>query len=630
MLCCPFCQFENSDSQLFCGQCGRYLQRWCAIRIPRGEASPPARSNDDSAYLDAAQRYRYLDSLDHLASGLVSLDRVLDCDVQATSPLESLQEAWFDSAPAPPAASVGPTVPPEAIAYLALQVDAFPAVPELHNAWESDQWAVLLIEDRFHWQSLLEAWPTQDASPGQQMQWLFEMTLLWQALDPWQTQTTLLNPQSLKVDANYGLCLTHLDPVPVPESLPLQRLGQFWQRSLPLTPHTAPILVQLIEAVADGTLTQVTDVQTQLAIATDALRPANCSHETFNPTGALAANPVSDAPDYSEDDVMLAFPIDWDADSDTDDPTDPDLKDLADLMSSPLDSSEDEGNPPNELPTTILPMKLAQVDDIGQSHVGRQRNHNEDWFLTQTQLTRASDPKHATLSAKGLYILCDGMGGHAAGEVASQMAVETLRNYFAERWTDTLPDQAALIAAVIQANQAIFDVNQAKASSGIGRMGTTLVMVLLQDLTMTVTHVGDSRLYSYCKRLGLQQLTVDHEVGQREIYRGIEPAIAYARPDAYQLTQALGPRDQSHLSPIVSYHDISEDTLLILCSDGLSDNNLLESYTDTHIAPLLSARTSLETGVSQLIDLANEKNGHDNITAVVVRVKLKPDMGFLG
>jgi protein phosphatase len=274
-------------------------------------------------------------------------------------------------------------------------------------------------------------------------------------------------------------------------------------------------------------------------------------------------------------------------------------------------------------------MKLAQVDDIGQSHVGRQRNHNEDWFLTQTQLTRASDPKHANLNTKGLYILCDGMGGHAAGEVASQMAVETLRNYFAERWADTLPDQAALIAAVIQANQAIFDINQAKASSGIGRMGTTLVMVLLQDLTMTVTHVGDSRLYSYCKRLGLQQLTVDHEVGQREIYRGIEPAIAYARPDAYHLTQALGPRDQSNLSPIVSYHDISEDTLLILCSDGLSDNNLLESYTDTHIAPLLSARTSLETGVSQLIDLANEKNGHDNITAVVVRVKLKPDMGFL-
>jgi protein phosphatase len=271
-------------------------------------------------------------------------------------------------------------------------------------------------------------------------------------------------------------------------------------------------------------------------------------------------------------------------------------------------------------------MKLFALDDAGQSHVGQQRNHNEDWFFTETNVLKANDPYGPNLQAQGLYILCDGMGGHASGEVASQLAVQTLREYFAQAWSGDLPDQASLIEGVIKANQVIFNTNQEQASSGIGRMGTTLVMLLVKDLQAAVVHVGDSRLYSYCKRLGLRQLTVDHEVGQREINRGVEPAIAYARPDAYQLTQALGPRNQNNLKPGVTYHDIVEDTLFILCSDGLSDNDLLERYEASHIAPLLSSKVNLEQGVADLIQLANEKNGHDNITAIVVRLKLRPDI----
>jgi serine/threonine protein phosphatase PrpC len=121
-------------------------------------------------------------------------------------------------------------------------------------------------------------------------------------------------------------------------------------------------------------------------------------------------------------------------------------------------------------------------------------------------------------------------------------------------------------------------------------------------------------------------MTVDHEVGQREIERGVEPAIAYARPDAYHLTQALGPGDIDRLEPRIFYDEILEDTLLLLCSDGLSDHQTLEDHGDSHAAPLLSSRTSLEQGVAQLIDLANEKNGHDNITTILVRFKLRPDL----
>jgi protein phosphatase len=160
-------------------------------------------------------------------------------------------------------------------------------------------------------------------------------------------------------------------------------------------------------------------------------------------------------------------------------------------------------------------------------------------------------------------------------------------------------------------------------------MGTTLMLVLVQDLTMAVVQVGDSRLYSYSKRVGLRQLTVDHEVGQREIDRGVEPAIAYARPDAHHLTQALGPSDTDRLNPTILHSEIAEDTLLILCSDGLSDNQVLERHVDTHIAPLLSSRSNLEEGVLQLVDLGNAENGHDNITVIVVRIKLCPNLEAL-
>ena len=179
------------------------------------------------------------------------------------------------------------------------------------------------------------------------------------------------------------------------------------------------------------------------------------------------------------------------------------------------------------------------------------------------------------------------------------------------------------------ANKAIFDINQQNARSGSGRMGTTLVMALVQDTEVAIAHVGDSRLYRYTRKRGLEQLTVDHEVGQREIQRGAAPEVAYARPDAYQLTQALGPRDEHFVKPDVQYMELNEDTLLFLCSDGLTDNDLLETHYRTHVEPLLSSQANLDQGVSQLIDLANRYNGHDNITAIVIRAKVRPDLAHL-
>lgn len=209
--------------------------------------------------------------------------------------------------------------------------------------------------------------------------------------------------------------------------------------------------------------------------------------------------------------------------------------------------------------------------------------------------------------------------------MASTLAVKTLQQYFQTHWqTHQLPTKESIREAVLLANQAIYDLNQQDGRSGVGRMGTTLVLVLLQNTQVAVAHVGDSRLYRLSRKQGLEQVTLDHEVGQREILRGVEPAIAYSRPDAYQLTQALGPRDENFVNPDVQFLELSEDTLLILVSDGLSDNDLIEHHWHTHLEPLLTSEASLQHGVSRLIDLANQYNGHDNITAVLVRAKVSP------
>ena len=273
---------------------------------------------------------------------------------------------------------------------------------------------------------------------------------------------------------------------------------------------------------------------------------------------------------------------------------------------------------------------LISWEYAAYTDTGRQRNHNEDYFAIDSKVHKQELPEGAILTKTGLYILCDGMGGHAGGEVASKLAVNTIRKYFQETWTSAeLPNQESIKEAVYLANQAIYDLNQQQARSGMGRMGTTLVMLLLEDHQAAIAHVGDSRLYCLTHREGLVQLTIDHEVGQREISRGVEPTIAYGRADAYQLTQALGPRDQNYIHPDVSVFDIHEDMLLLLVSDGLSDNECLENHWQTHLQPLLSYDSDLEMGIQNLIELGNEYNGHDNITAILVRVKVSPSQPAL-
>jgi protein phosphatase len=278
-----------------------------------------------------------------------------------------------------------------------------------------------------------------------------------------------------------------------------------------------------------------------------------------------------------------------------------------------------------EQATAMISMHLKDLTDACCTNIGVQRNHNEDFFGMKTTIEKIENNTEKNLSVRGLYIVCDGMGGHAAGEVASAMAVEHLQKYFQTHWQSELPTHEIIESGVLLANKVLYQTNIENSRSGSGRMGTTLVMALLQDTKLAIAHVGDSRIYRLSRKQGLEQLTLDHEVGQREINRGVEPDIAYGRPDAYQLTQALGPRENSGVRPEIKFLEITEDCLILLCSDGMSDNDFIEKNWSQHLEPLISSQANLQDGLFKLVDLANEHNGHDNITAILLRIKLKPD-----
>jgi protein phosphatase len=274
-------------------------------------------------------------------------------------------------------------------------------------------------------------------------------------------------------------------------------------------------------------------------------------------------------------------------------------------------------------PTSLLSKHLKTVEYVAGTNVGRQRQKNEDYFGITSEQQKVELPHGQYLQVRGLYIVCDGMGGHAGGEVASELAVNTIKQYFDQHWVEgELPTLEMIRQSILVTNQAIYDINQEASRSGIGRMGTTLVMLIMSNNKLAVSHVGDSRIYSVTITKGLEQITVDHEVAQREISKGVDAKIAYSRPDAYQLTQALGPRDGVY--PDISFLEVCEDTLFLLVSDGLSDNDLLENHWQTHLLPLLVSNGNLESGLSNLIDLANEYNGHDNITAILILVRVFP------
>jgi protein phosphatase len=640
MLICPQCQFENPTENRFCQRCGSPLKTLQAVLIPcavidEGETAAVLALHKwlvSDRFLDPGQRYQVPGDRDRFIDQVLEF-KVVDCKPSTPSPVAVLTQGLGDE---DEDSDGGETVTLPSISqpYIGLKDQLFSAIPELHAAWRRNGYVALVLEDRSTWESLSAAFANQDLEPLQVIHWFYEMVDLWEVLTPWSGQGSLLDLDNLRVDEDQIFCLRRLQIGETSADLALSGLGQVWQKLLLSTREDEKSLIAveaLAESVATGKFTQEAAVKETLANLADQLQqgednPRVPEIDAFADTVEPPADWVEameEAPPSASGDQETAIEMISDEDL---------LANLSEDETSGDDLSEAKtGAELSDLPTMALPMQLFKLDEVGRTHIGRQRDHNEDSFFAETHLQKMDAPKGPRLKARGLYILCDGMGGHEGGEVASALAVSTLKDYFQKHWQDAdqLPDDETVQAAILAANQSIFEQNEADGQAGSGRMGTTLVMVLIQDSNALVAHVGDSRLYCLTRRQGLRQITVDHEVGQREIQRGVEPAIAYARPDAYQLTQALGPRAQKDVHPGITHLQLSEDTLLLLCSDGLSDNDFPENHAESHIEPLMRSRADLEEGVSQLVELANEHNGHDNITAMIVRIKVRPNLEAL-
>lgn len=242
--------------------------------------------------------------------------------------------------------------------------------------------------------------------------------------------------------------------------------------------------------------------------------------------------------------------------------------------------------------------------------VGRVRAHNEDAFLAEPTV--------------GLYAVADGMGGHAAGEVASAMAIETLRERLAGR---EAPDPRASDPADLRDRlaQTLRDAGRAIHDRGRERpeqrgMGTTATSLLLRpDGGLLIGHVGDSRAYRL--RGGeLSRMTRDHTVVQERVERGeLTPEQARHHPASGVLTRALGVPEA--ITPDTHAGEWEEGDLYLLCSDGLtgmlSDDELRRTLRSGGAE---SGRPeALEELARALVDAANERGGRDNVTVVLVR-----------
>ncbi len=258
-----------------------------------------------------------------------------------------------------------------------------------------------------------------------------------------------------------------------------------------------------------------------------------------------------------------------------------------------------------------------QIVSSGLSDVGRVRTNNEDSFRI--------------VEALELFILSDGMGGEAHGEVASAMAVEAIHKYceaekedsgvtvleaMPENWTS---QTRRLRNAVRQANYQIYQ--SAQKNSEQRGMGATVTTAWLKDARLSIAHVGDSR--AYLLRSGnLQQLTNDHSLVAEQVRRGlITPQQAEESEMQSVLLRALGAHPEVEVD--VDEVEVYPRDVLLMCSDGLT-----RMVTEPEIAGTLQAETVPEAAAEKLISLANESGGVDNVTVIVVRFEDDASKGW--
>jgi serine/threonine protein phosphatase PrpC len=246
-----------------------------------------------------------------------------------------------------------------------------------------------------------------------------------------------------------------------------------------------------------------------------------------------------------------------------------------------------------------------------KTDVGMKRNHNEDYF--------------SLIEDEQLFLVADGMGGHACGEVASKMAADVIREFFARSkdddatWPFKMDRQLTylenrLVVGIKLANQRIFEA--ASRDMRLKGMGTTVVIGQIAADRFYIAHVGDSRCYRV-RNGDIKQMTRDHSL--LEDYKDARPDMSDEEqkkfPHKNVITRALGMRDTVQVD--VSNEDIKDGDLFLLCSDGLTG-----MVDEKRIREALKGAGDLEGAVTGLVEAANNAGGTDNITVLALECKL--------
>lgn len=232
------------------------------------------------------------------------------------------------------------------------------------------------------------------------------------------------------------------------------------------------------------------------------------------------------------------------------------------------------------------------------SNPGLVRESNEDFIMADDNM--------------GIYIIADGMGGHNAGEVASELAVKTAHKCLSERLlSDGDTEISTLLSeAMYAAHEAIN--TKARNDLSLMGMGTTLVEVIIRGNKAFICHAGDSRAYHYHDVL--QRITRDHTVGDHMLENNILPRERIPEKQWHTLTKAVGFGNPP--VPDINQVDLVSDDMLLLCSDGLTD-----MLTDDEIETVIrGGNLNIDIITVGLVEAANIKGGRDNISVVLVKI----------
>ena len=239
-------------------------------------------------------------------------------------------------------------------------------------------------------------------------------------------------------------------------------------------------------------------------------------------------------------------------------------------------------------------MDIACISDTGLL-----REKNEDHYLIMDDY--------------GLFVVCDGMGGHKGGEIASKLAVDCIKEYMLNLAADSLSDNhiSVLNTAIFKANRLIW--SQGQENPEWHEMGTTITAAMLEKEQLSIANVGDSSLYIF-RNGKLKKITRDHTLAEKMVTDGLMKH-AEKKSSAYNhiLTRALGVQEDVLIDNFE--YQLYTDDLVLLCSDGLSD--MLE---DNEIETVLNQEESVQKKVHTLVEAALKKGGYDNITIILLRI----------